>query len=65
MLADKNLVGALCANFAAAAEPEASYSLLNGFYDIHRIKIQPAVTESVPRSTYSLCAALHESRCLV
>jgi hypothetical protein len=28
MLADEKLVGALCANFAEAAEPEASASLL-------------------------------------
>ncbi len=64
MLADEKLVGALCANFAEAAEPEASASLLSRLC-MSQVRTEPAVPLAcLPRSSHQLYSMLHESKCI-
>ncbi len=61
MLANERLVGILCANFAEAADPEASASLLNRLC-VSKVITQPAVPVAcLPRSSHQLCSVPHES----
>jgi len=60
MLASKMLVRALCANFAEAAEPEASTFLLS------RLRMSKETEPDVPLACvpilFYLCSMLHQSK---